>query len=150
MSELQPLQAKLDALIAQLSPQKRKQLARGLGRELAKSQRQRITQQKNPDGSRFAPRKQQKSQKGSIKQQAMFRKLKTARLMKTNTTSDRIEIGYTGKNAYVANVHQFGLRSRVNRQADWKVKYEQRELLGFSEQDLERIEEAILHHLAKE
>lgn len=147
MNELQPLQAKFESLIAQLTPQKRKQLARTLGQMLATSQRQRITRQQNPDGSAFAARKQQKGHKGSIKQRAMFRQLKTTRLMKTKITADNIAIGYTGVNAHIAAVHQFGLASRVNRQANWKVKYEQRELLGFSEQDLERIENIIISAL---
>lgn len=150
MSELQPLQAKLDALIAQLSPIKRKQLTRTIGRMLATSQRQRIAHQQNPDGSTFAPRKPQKNRKGTIKQKAMFRKLRMARLMRTKATADSVEIGYTGANAQIAAVHQFGLESKVYRQASWKIRYEQRQLLGFSQQDLEMIESEILQYLAGE
>lgn len=148
MSELQPLQAKLDALIAQLSRSQGGRLSRKIAKQLATSQRQRIARQQNPDGSAFAPRKPQKSRKGSIKQRAMFRKLRTARLMRSKATADGVELGYTGTNAHIARVHQFGLRSKVNRRFDWKVQYAQRELLGFSEQDLAMVEDEILAFLA--
>lgn len=149
MSELQPLQARLDALIAQLSPQKRVRLARDIGRQLATSQRQRIARQQNPDGSAFAPRKPQKSRKGSIKKRAMFAKLRTARFMRIRTNADGVEIGYTGQNAHIAAVHQYGLESKVNRRANWKVKYDRRELLGFNDDDLEIVEGLVLQYLAE-
>lgn len=149
MNELQPLQARLNALIAQLSPQKRVRLARDIGRQLATSQRQRIARQQNPDGSAFAPRKAQKSRKGSIKKQAMFRKLRTARFMRLRTNADGVELGYTGQNAHIATVHQYGLASKVNPNANWKVKYEQRELLGFRDEDLEIVEGLVLQYLAE-
>lgn len=149
MNVLQPLHNRLDALIANLTPQKRSQLAREVGRELAKSQRQRIARQQNPDGSRYAPRRVQ-SKKGSIKSGAMFAKLKTARLMRTKTTADGVEIGYQGQNAFIAEVHQYGKMSRVHPRFDWRVQYEQRELLGFSESDVAMIEELVIKHLASQ
>lgn len=151
MSELQPLHNRLDSLIANLSPQKCSQLAREVGRELAKSQQQRIARQQNPDGSRYAPRRVQ-SKKGRIqhKSGAMFAKLKTARFMRTKNTADGIEIGYTGQNAFIAEVHQYGKIARVQPKASWKVKYEQRELLGFSESDVTMIEELVVKHLASQ
>lgn len=151
MSELQPLHNRLDALIANLTPQKRSQLAREVGRELAKSQQQRIARQQNPDGNRYAPRRVQ-SKKGRIqhKSGAMFAKLKTARLMRTKTTADGIEIGYTGQNAFIAEVHQYGKMARVHPRFDWRVRYEQRELLGFSESDVAMIEELVIQHLASQ
>lgn len=151
MNVLQPLHNRLDALISNLSPQKRSQLACDIGRELAKSQRQRIARQQNPDGSRYAPRKtpkRVKSKRGKIRTGAMFAKLKTARLMRTKTTSDGIEIGYQGQNAFIAEVHQYGKSARVQPKFNWKVKYEQRELLGFSEGDEALIEALVIKHLA--
>lgn len=147
MSELQ-LQNKLDALIGQLSPQKRSQLAREIGRQLAQSQRERISQQRNPDGSAFAPRKvQQLSKRGTIRNRAMFSKLKTARFMRTKTTADSVEIGYSGQNAFIAEVHQYGRFARVLRNASWQVKYDKRELLGFSDEDIEKIKDLVIKYL---
>ncbi|CDG87915.1 phage virion morphogenesis protein [Xenorhabdus bovienii] len=55
--ELQPLDTALAALLTQLSPASRKQLARDIARDLRQSQMQRIRSQRNPDGSRFTQRK---------------------------------------------------------------------------------------------
>ncbi|MCA6220062.1 phage virion morphogenesis protein [Photorhabdus antumapuensis] len=56
---LQPLDTALTALLNQLSPISRKQLARDIARDLRQSQMQRIRSQRNPDGSRFTQRKAQ-------------------------------------------------------------------------------------------
>ncbi|OJY65524.1 MAG: hypothetical protein BGP16_12935 [Sphingobium sp. 66-54] len=45
------------AILASLKPAERRSLLRKMARSLRKSQQQRITAQKNPDGSRFEPRK---------------------------------------------------------------------------------------------
>lgn len=149
MNELQPLHNKLDQLTASLSPQAQKQLARNIGRELAKSQRQRIARQQNLDGTAYAPRKiQAKSKKGRIKKQAMFAKMKTARHLKTKTTAQGIEIGYTGQTGYIANVHQYGLVSKVDKAGKIKAKYTARQLLGFSKQDIETVENFVLAGLS--
>lgn len=150
MSTLQPLEAKLQGLIAQLSLPARKQLSRSLGRKLAQSQRQRIARQQNPDGTAFEPRKvQARRKKGKIKARTMFAKLKNAQRMKLTTTANGIEIGYQGQNAHIARIHQFGLKAKVNPKMNWKVQYPQRELLGFSEQDRQLVEELVIKHLAK-
>lgn len=152
MSELQPLHNRLETLIAGLTPQKRSQLAKEIGRELAKSQRQRITRQQNPDGSGYAPRRPRRisSKRGKIKPKAMFAKLKTARLMKTQSSANGVEIGYSGRNAFIAEVHQYGKMARVHPRFDLKVQYERRELLGFSESDVAMIEELVIQHLASQ
>lgn len=41
-----------------------------------------------------------------------------------------------------------GKESRVNRKANWKVKYDQRELLGFTDEDIEMIENFVIKALA--
>ncbi|KMK50478.1 tail protein [[Actinobacillus] muris] len=139
----------LQALVQQLSPQQRKALTREIGKQLAQSQRKRIAAQKNPDGTPYAPRKVQKRVKrGKVKQKAMFAKLRTARLMKTRTNGDGVEIGYAGQAGFIADIHQHGKSSRVLRHLNWKVKYDQRELLGFSGDDQAMIENIVLAHLA--
>ncbi|MGX2969307.1 phage virion morphogenesis protein [Ursidibacter sp. B-7004-1] len=142
------VKAAFDGLLQNISKSRRHLLYQQIGRELARSQRRRIKAQQNPDGTAFAPRKPQKSRKGSIKQQAMFRKIATPRFMKLRRTAEGIELGYSGSDANIANVHQYGLRARVNRRADWKVKYEQRELLGFSDEDIQMIEDLVIKALA--
>lgn len=41
-----------------------------------------------------------------------------------------------------------GKESRVNRKANWKMKYEQRELLGFNENYAQMVEDTMIAYLA--
>jgi phage virion morphogenesis protein len=150
MNGLLQLEQRLNALLANISPKQRRQLAMKIGRQLAQSQRRRIKAQQNPDGSDFEPRKRQKerSKKGRIKQLAMFKKLGTARFMKTRSNADQVSIVFSGSNATIANVHQYGLHSRVRKDRDYKIKYAQRELLGFTDYDLEVIEKLVYEGIA--
>ncbi|CWW95294.1 phage virion morphogenesis protein [Haemophilus influenzae] len=45
-------------------------------------------------------------------------------------------------------VHQYGLTARPSNNKDFKVQYTQRELLGFSNSDLEMIEDLIIEKLS--
>ncbi|CWX41346.1 bacteriophage tail completion protein gpS-like protein [Haemophilus influenzae] len=60
MATVEEVQAKLTALIANLSLQARRQLGRKIGQALRKRQSNRIARQQNPDGSAFEPRKPRK------------------------------------------------------------------------------------------
>ncbi len=87
MATVEEVQAKLTALIANLSLQARRQLGRKIGQALRKRQSNRIARQQNPDGSAFEPRKPRKEfrKKGRIKRKAMFAKLRTARHLKVRS-----------------------------------------------------------------
>ncbi|KJC17442.1 phage virion morphogenesis protein [Pseudomonas aeruginosa] len=135
------------ALLAKLEPGARRQLNQQIGRDLRRSQQQRIATQRNPDGSAFAPRKprQLRAKKGRIKRQ-MFAKLRQAKHLKVQSSADAIAIGFMGRVARIARVHQYGLRDRPERgQAD--VQYDRRELLGFTDADLDLIRDRLLEHL---
>ncbi|BCR26623.1 phage virion morphogenesis protein [Aquipseudomonas alcaligenes] len=135
------------ALLAKLEPSARRQLNQQIGRELRRSQQQRIAAQRNPDGSAFAPRKprQLRAKKGRIKRQ-MFAKLRQAKHLKVQSSADAIAIGFMGRVARIARVHQYGLRDRPEKgQPD--VQYDRRELLGFTDADLELIRDQLLQHL---
>lgn len=137
------------ALLAQLEPGARRQLNQQIGRELRRSQQQRIAAQLNPDGSAFAPRKprQLRAKKGRIKRK-MFAKLRQAKHLKVQSSADAIAIGFMGRVARIARVHQYGLRDRPERgQAD--VQYDRRELLGFTDADLDLIRDRLLEHLTR-
>ncbi|MDH0373890.1 phage virion morphogenesis protein [Pseudomonas aeruginosa] len=137
------------ALLAKLEPGARRQLNQQIGRELRRSQQQRIAAQRNPDGSAFAPRKsrQLRAKKGRIKRQ-MFAKLRQAKHLKVQSSADAIAIGFMGRVARIARVHQYGLRDRPERgQAD--VQYDRRELLGFTDADLDLIRDRLLEHLTR-
>ena len=137
------------AMLAKLEPGARRQLNQQIGRELRRSQQQRIAAQRNPDGSAFAPRKprQLRAKKGRIKRQ-MFAKLRQAKHLKVQSSADAIAIGFMGRVARIARVHQYGLRDRPERgQAD--VQYDRRELLGFTDADLDLIRDRLLEHLTR-
>lgn len=151
MSTVEEVQAKLNALINNLSPQARRQLARNIGQALRKNQQARIARQENPDGTAFEPRKPRKEfgkKKGRIKRKAMFAKLRTARYFKIQSNANEVTVGFNGSSATIANVHQYGLMSSPSKTKDFKVRYAQRELLGFSQSDLDVIEDLILEQLS--
>ena len=151
MATVEEVQAKLSALINNLSPQARRQLARNIGQALRKNQQARIARQENPDGTAFEPRKPRKEfgkKKGRIKRKAMFAKLKTARYFKIQSNANEVSVGFNGSSAMIAKVHQYGLMSSPSKTKDFKVRYAQRELLGFSQSDLEIIEDLVIEQLS--
>lgn len=151
MATVEEVQAKLTALIANLSPQARRQLGRKIGQALRKSQSNRIARQQNPDGSAFEPRKPRKEfgkKKGRIKRKAMFTKLRTARHLKVRSNGNEVSVGFNGSSAAIAAVHQYGLSASPSKNKDFKVQYAQRELLGFSESDVDLIEDLIIEQLS--
>ncbi len=135
------------ALLARLEPGARRQLNQQIGRELRRSQQQRVASQRNPDGTAYAPRKPRKlrGKVGRIKRQ-MFSKLRQARHLKLRSTADAIAVSFMGRVARIARVHQYGLRDRPER-GQAEVQYERRELLGFTDADLELIRDQLLQHL---
>lgn len=151
MASVEEIQAKLTALINNLSPQSRRQLARNIGQALRKNQQARIARQENPDGTAFEPRKPRKEfgkKKGRIKRKAMFAKLRTARYFKIQSNANEVSVGFNGSSAMIAKVHQYGLMSSPSKTKDFKVRYPQRELLGFSQSDLDVIEDLVLAQLS--
>ena len=133
------------ALLQRLKPTERRKLNQTLARELRRSQQQRIAAQQNPDGSAYAPRKPRKNLRrgGRIK---MFAKLRQARYLRLQSDADSIAVGFLGNSARIARVHQEGLEDSVERGGP-KVRYARRELLGFTEAELEMLRDRLLQHL---
>ena len=149
MGDIEQLEAKFSALIANLSASKRQALSRNLGRALLVSQRRRITAQQNPDGSRYEPRKPQKirRKKGRIRRRAMFVKLKTARFLKVRSSSNEVTVGFGGRASTIAEVHQYGKAVTMGKRRK-RVTLPQRELVGFSDEDRALIEELVIEQLS--
>lgn len=139
-------------LLKNISKPRRRLLYQQIGRELARNQRRRIKAQQNPDGSPFEPRKKRKQfsrKKGRIKNQLMFKKIVSPSHLKLRYEQEGISLGFYGGDAAIANVHQYGLYSSPSKYKDFKVKYAQRELLGFSEEDIEMIERFVIKAIAE-
>lgn len=136
-------------LLGQLEPTSRNKLARSLGQALRRSQQQRIIAQQNPDGSKYAPRRKRnlRGKQGRMKQKVkMFEKLRTASFLKVQSDGYAVNIGFSGRVARIARVHQYGLRDRPESGAR-DVKYEMRVLLGFTGTDLDKIRDGLLNYL---
>lgn len=76
----------------------------------------------------------------------MFRRLRTARFLKTSATSEGAEVGFSGAAARIARVHQFGLRDKVN-SSGAMATYPRRELLGLSKADRMAIARRVIDSL---
>jgi phage virion morphogenesis protein len=148
-NELAPLEAWCSELIARLEPGQRRKLSQEIARRLRETQAKRIAGQTNPDGSPYEPRKPRllDKKKGRIRR-AMFAKLRTAKWLKTKATPNSALVYFAGKVGRIAMVHQFGLKDRVNKNSSLEVQYPVRELLGFTEAEVQTIADQVLKHIA--
>lgn len=149
MSDLQALEDWAGLLLHRLEPPARNALARSIAQQLRRNQQQRGTAQRNPDGSQYAARKPRdlRGKQGRVQRKLkMFRKLRTTSYLKAKGDSNLVSVGFTGRIARIARVHQYGLKDRAERGAP-DVRYEKREVLGFTEADLELIRDTLLAHL---
>lgn len=76
---------------------------------------------------------------------AMFRRMKTK--IKVLPDPGSATVGIVGRAARIAHVHQYGLRDAV-KPGGKVVQYPERILLGFTDDDVERIRDLLLEHLA--
>lgn len=125
-----------------LDDNEKRKLTRKLASKLRQHWRQRIRSQKDPDGQTFTPRKNPKKrdQRGRIKRGAMFRRL--PKLIKTAYSSNHTELGFHGRTAKIVETHHYGLTAQPSKMQD-PVRYPVRELVGFSEDDIQLIKETI-------
>ena len=148
-NDLEALEDWAGVLLNKLEPAARSKLVRSLAQKLRRSQQQRVKQQRNPDGSAYAARKPRdlKGKKGRIKRQVkMFQKLPKASYLKAKGDGQSITVGFTGRVARIARVHQYGLKDRAEANAP-EVRYEQRELLGLTDIDHELIKDELSNYL---
>ena len=155
MSELDALDKWAGALLVQLSPKGRRAALLDIARELRRAQQTRIAAQKNPDGSAYDPRKPRvkpngkaRDKRGRVKRAAMFAKLRTTRYLKTEADATGLSIGFDGRVARVARVHQFGETDRVAPNGA-QYKYPARALLGLTAEDRALIRDMLLKHLTQ-
>ncbi|NRO99369.1 phage virion morphogenesis protein [Paraburkholderia sp. NMBU_R16] len=152
VDDLSAFDAWAGALLAQLSPAGRRAAMRDIARELRRSQQARIAAQKNPDGVGYKPRKikpggtKLRSKRGRIKRTAMFMKLRMARWMTIEASERQLAVGFSGRVARVARVHQFGEKGPVAPGGP-EYPYPVRMLLGSTDREREMIREKLLGHL---
>ena len=143
------------ALLQNVAGPSRRTLLRQLARDGQKAHRDRIARQLQPDGSAFEPRREQPQtrssakKKGRIRRKAMFRKLRLARYLKAGSTENEAWIGFTGRAAGVARIHQDGLPD-APAPGQAKVRYARRVLVGLSDADRERALDLLLDRVTAE
>jgi phage virion morphogenesis protein len=149
--DLHALETWAGPLLAKLTRSEIRRLAAEIARDLRRSQQRRIAAQQNADGAPFEPRKPQakrlRDQAGALRRGAMFQKLRLAKHLRIATDVEGAVVGFLGRAARIAAVHQFGETDQVQPGGP-SVRYPARELLGFSPADIEHVRDQLLHHLA--
>ena len=136
MNSFAALDRWFDQFLQHLEPSQRRELMRRLAQGLRVRFKDRIKQQREPNGNRFAPRK--RDQIGNIKRKgSMFNKI--GQQLKTEYSANHAAVGFGGRSAYIAKVHQEGKTIRPTDRAK-PTKYPIRELVGFSQADQKWIE----------
>ena len=129
----------LDQIALRLEPTQRRELMRRLAQGLRVRTRDRIKQQRDPDGNRFIPRK--RNQIGNKKRQgALFQNI--GKQLKTEYSADYAAVGFGGRTATVAEIHQQGKTIKPSRYAK-ATNYPIRALVGFSQDDEKWMREII-------
>lgn len=140
-----------DAFLSDLTPARRKMVARKLGQRMRRLNTKRIAKNAEPDGKPMAQRKPRVDKDGNkVRRGKMFRKLRHARQYEIHPSADGVELRTRNQVARLARVHQLGLVDRVGRSKSGRVirtRYERRRLLGFGDEDLEQITEELLSWL---
>ncbi|WP_162618350.1 phage virion morphogenesis protein [Salinicola socius] len=80
--------------------------------------------------------------------EAMFEKLRNARYLKMKASADQVSLGYEGRIAHIARIHQEGKRAPVN--AHLEYDYPERKLLGATPDDIEMIHDMLVRHLGSD
>lgn len=153
--DLTAVEAWAAAILQRLAPAERRRFLRSYATALRRSQADRIAQQKNPDGSAFAPRKAQASRNlrakaGRVRRRgAMFGKLKTTKHLRVLEASDTaVSVGFTGRDAAIAAVSQFGRAVRVGKGPSAPlVRYSVRRLVGMTDAEQHEFARRILDQL---
>lgn len=86
--------------------------------------------------------------RGGLRRRAMFRRLASARFLRTGADDQGFWVGFSGKVSQIAGVHQYGLRDKPSLRAN-AVPYARRELLGVTAADRDQLLDLLYSHLAE-
>lgn len=136
----------LEGVLRPFGPAERRTMFREIVADLYRSQSSRIQAQQNPDGTHFEARRPRRGNK-TIRERAMFSRLRNRKNLKSTSDANHAAVGFTGRTARIAEIHQGGLLAEVEPGGPL-VRYARRELLGFTREDLSRIESTIASRLA--
>jgi phage virion morphogenesis protein len=77
----------------------------------------------------------------------MFRRLRQARHLRAIADQNAARVGYSGRTARIARIHQEGLSERITPGGPL-VQYPQRRLIGWSDDDRQWVLDEAREHLA--
>lgn len=140
----------VEPMLAQMSAAQRRELSWKIGRMLRRSQHARVQSQTDAEGRAFLPRKQLRDQVGRIRRQRgkLFRRLTQSDWLKVRADDGRVVVGFVGRIARIARVHQEGLVDQV-RPGGPSVRYAERRILGITPQDREAIMGLLVEHFGR-
>lgn len=87
-----------------------------------------------------------KLRRPSIRQRAMFRKIRRSGILSANGAEHEAWVGFAGRVAAVARIHQLGLFDRPSHDGP-DVRYAMRQLLGFTAADRSAILDATIEQI---
>jgi len=150
VSDFAEIEALAGALLRRVDAGERSKILRVMARTLRNSQAARITRQQDPDGQPFAARKPQPTGRlrrgGTIKRKAMFRKLRNTSNLKAGSSDAEAWVGFSGRAARIARVHQEGLED-VPAKGAKPVRYARRVLLGDTEAERQVLLDILSAHV---
>lgn len=156
MSDLAQLGEMAGALLRSIAPAERRKLLRAMARDLQASQRARIGRQQAPDGSAYPARRikpvppdqSRLRRRGTIRRTAMFKKLRLARNLKAGATDAEAWVGFVGRAARIARVHQEGGVDRPS-SGQAPVRYAKRVLIGLTAAEEARLLDMLLESVSE-
>jgi len=89
-----------------------------------------------------------RAQSGSIKRQAMFSKIRQSKFMVGRSDSSSVSVEFVAGVSKIARNHQFGRTTRIDKDGT-TATYPRRELLGFTREDIEMIQDTVLNHISQ-
>lgn len=124
------------AIANTLTPETRRNVLRDIARSERRNLQKNITAQRSPDGKQWEPRKPRARDKtGQIKKRKkMFLGMRRVKHLRIVTKPEKAEIGYKGRLARIATVHQLGKIDRVEKGGPLH-RYAKRQLLGVTDPD---------------
>jgi len=150
VSDFADIEALAGALLRRVDAGERSKILRIMARTLRSSQAARITRQQDPDGQPFTARQAQSAGRlrrgGTIKRKAMFRKLRNTSNLKAGSTDTEAWVGFSGRAARIARVHQEGLEDAPAKGSK-PVRYARRVLLGDTEAERQVLLDILFAHV---
>lgn len=150
MADFDELEGWLEKAAANLSPERRAQLARKIGQQLRASNAARVAANVEPDGTPMTvrkpkadgnPRRLKEKTKRLKSKGRMFPKIELARNMRAKAEGDHVELSFNPRIAKTAEIHHFGEEAPVDPRIanSIRVRYPARPLLGLGSGDEQAI-----------